>query len=258
LKKKKTNNMKTILFSGIMLLVASVVSAQKYSTTYDRANTTSKRDSLETIANALAEFAIQNIGSGAEEANAKAAEYSYKLSKTIWLNNFTAAANINEFTIHGRDQFVTPYGSSLVYPRYNFGVVIPFGIFINNPKQTQVQYYKYKAEEEGLRRAKENYKLQVLAAYYTYVKDIELQAIQGEALQDAEFAYKKTEEQFGKGQTTVELYTLSGKRYNTELVNKTTLETDTRIAKAQLEALLGMSLESAMSNARIPKTNVKK
>ena len=145
-----------------------------------------------------------------------------------------------------------------MYPRYNIGVVLPLGIFVNQPKQTQVAYYKYKAEEEGLRRTKENYRLQVLAAYYNYVKDVELQAIQGEALQDAEFAYKKTEEQFGKGQTSVEIYTISSKRFNTELVNKTTLDTDTRIAKAQLEALLGMSLESAMTKTKSVKTSYKK
>jgi len=190
--------------------------------------------------------------SQAGEENVKAAEYNYKAQKTAWLDQFRASGNLNEFTLKrtlgGNTQDI-PLGRAF-WPRYNFGVGIPFGIFTNQPKQTKVQYYRYQAEVENVKTAKQNIGLQTMTLYYDYVRTQRLYELQEEAVQDARFAYEKTEEQFSKGQVTLESYTATSRRYNTERGTKVTLEHDLEVGKAQLEALLGMPLETALRQAR--------
>lgn len=206
-------------------------------------------DSAETIAKFLADLAVEDIGSGVEEANVEAAKYNYLATRTSWMDRLAVSGNLNEFTIKGQ-QNINPYGNSLVYPRYNIGVSIPLGIFVNQPKLTKVQYYNYQAELESLRRQKENYKLQVVTAYYNFISRVQLLAIQEEALRDAEFAHKNTEDRFEKGEIPLDVYTATSRKFNSEQASKTSLETEMRITKAQLEALLGMPLETAMARRR--------
>jgi outer membrane protein TolC len=247
--------MKPTTLLAITVLSASLVQAQNRPTnaTNNRIPNAaySRNDSLTTIARGLADVAIENMGSGAD-ATAEALKYDYLATKTAWADRLVVAGNLNEFTIKGRNSFSPPYGNSLVYPRYNIGVTIPIGIFTNQPKQTKAAYYRYQAEVENVKRAKESYRLQVMNSYFNYTKNLQLLSLQEEALQDAEFEYTKTEDKFSKGQTTLEAYSAAGKRFNTEKVNKATLESDTRAAKAELESLLGMPYETAI--ARIGKS----
>ena len=199
----------------------------------------------DSIAEKLARIAMSNTSIAIQEDNVNSAKYELAATKTAWLDNFHAAGNLNEFTIQGRT--VSAYGNSLVYPRYNVGVSIPLGIFINQPKQTKAQYYKYQAEVDNLKREKENLRLLVITAYYDYLRSQRLFELQEEVLQDAEFAFKKSEEKFEKGEINVEVYTGVNKRYNSEKVTKINLERDLIISKAQLETLIGMPLAKAIA-----------
>ena len=111
------------------------------------------RDTLSTdvIANGLAQIAMSNDAtSKVGEANVKTAEYNYKAQKTAWLDQFRASGNLNEYTLKrtaGVDPAILP--GRAFWPRYNFGVGIPFGIFTNQPKQTKAQFYRYQAELES-------------------------------------------------------------------------------------------------------------
>ena len=216
-------------------------------------NTYGDSVATDAIAKALAQIAMHNATlSNAGEANVKAAEYNYKAQKTAWLDQFRASGNLNEFTLKrtlgGNTQDI-PLGRAF-WPRYNFSVGIPFGIFTNQPKQTKVQYYRYQAEIENVKAAQQNVGLQAMTAYYDYVRIQRLSELQEEAVQDASFAYTKTEERFSKGEVTLELYTAASQRYTTERAAKISLERDLQVTKAQLEALLGMPLETALRQAK--------
>ena len=246
--------MKPLIFLSSILFIVSSVNAQN---TTSEVSTAFKPpiDSLETIANKLADLAVQNIGSGVEVANANAALYNWKAQQYLILDMLRFSFNLNEFTIHGREALTNANGgNSLVYPRYNIGLTIPVGTVITHSKQTKVEYYKYQAELEKLKRQKENYRLQVITSYYNYNKVLQLLSLEEEALQDAEFAYKKTEEKFEKGEVTLEVYTVTSKRFNSEKVTKAGLETDLRVAKAELEALMGMPLSKAYTMIGSKKT----
>jgi outer membrane protein TolC len=214
---------------------------------------TARRDSLSTdaVAKGLAQIAIENnVVNSVGEANIKAAEYSYKAQKLSWLDNFRASGNLNEFTIGKTFNPNDPYAGRAFYPRYNFGVGIPFGIFVNQPAQTKAQWHRYQAEVENVKAEKQNLGLQTMTTYYNYVQAQRLNELQEEAVQDAKFAFDKTEEKFSKAEVALDVYTATSRRYNTERANKVSLERDLMVTKAQLETLLGMPLEAALQQLR--------
>ncbi len=236
--------MKIILTATALLLLCNL-NAQT-------ANTT-RRDSLSTdaIANGLAQIAMaNNAANKLNEANVKAAEYTYKAQKLSWLDNFRAAGNLNEYTIGKTVGGTDPLLGRAYYPRYNFGVAIPMGIFVNQPRQTKAQYYRYQAEIENQTVAKQNLGLQTMTAYYNFVQAQRLNELQEEAVQDASFAFTKTEEKFSKGEVALDVYTATSRRYNAERATKISLERDMMVSKAQLETLLGMSLETALQQVQ--------
>ena len=206
-------------------------------------------------AKALAEIAILNKDNAVAvtEANTMASEYNYKGQKTAWLDNFRASGNINSFS-NTRD--VNNITGQAFYPRYNIGVSVPFGIFVNQPKQTKAAYYSYQAQVENLKQAKQNMRLQVITLYYNYVRTLRLYELQEASLQDAEFATKKTEEKFGRGEVNLDDYTSATRRYNSEQAAKISMERDLMVARAELEMLLGMPLETALAQARTPRRNL--
>lgn len=235
-----------ILLVALSLLIADNTIAQ-----VSRTNIANGADTVphEAIGKALADIALENAnnGVGAQEANTKASEYNYKAQKTAWVDNFRASGNINSFNNSRlNDQSV----GQAFYPRYNIGVSVPFGIFVNQPKQTKAQYYRYQADIENLKVAKQNVRLEVITRYYNYVRTQKLYELQEEVLQDVEFATSKTEEKFGKGEVTLDAYTAASARYNTERGQKVSLERDLMVARAELEMLLGMPLESAIARTR--------
>lgn len=233
--------MKTILLSASLFLLFLGAQAQSN----NAAGRTS--DSVDVIAKGLAQIAIANSSvNKADEANVKAVEYSYKAQKTSWLDNFRASGNLNEFTLGKTIGTADPYQGRAFYPRYNFGVGFPLGIFVNQPKQTKAQYYRYQAELENLNVTKQNLGLQTMTLYFDYVRTQRLYELQEEALQDASFAFSKSEEKFSKGEVNLDVYTLTSRRYNAERAAKVTLERDLMVYKAQLEMLIGMPLEAAL------------
>lgn len=243
--------MKTVV-TAVLFFIYVQVQAQGGGNVYiDSAN-------IDAIAKGLAEIAMQNKNIGQEnEANVKAAEYNYKAQKTAWLDQFRASGNLNEFTLKrtlGASTQDIPLGRAF-WPRYNFGVGIPFGIFTNQPKQTKVQYYRYQAELENQRTAKQALGMQTMTLYYDYVRTQRLYELQEEAVQDASFAFTKTEEKFSKGEVPLDVYTATSKRYNTERGTKVNLEHDLMVNKTQLEALLGMPLETALQQVRGARRN---
>ena len=208
--------------------------------------------SIDVVAKGLADIAMKNESrDNVDEANIKAAEYNYKAQKTAWLDLMRFTINLNEFTVQktlGADPSTLP--GRAFWPRYNFQVHVPFGTFTNLPKQTKVQYYHYQAEIESAKMNKQNLGLQTMTLYYDFVRTQRLYELQEEAVQDASFAFTKTEEKFSKGEVPLDVYTATNRRYNTERATKVSLEHDLLVGKAQLESLLGMPLEAALRQVR--------
>src|SRR5690606_9126469 len=77
------------------------------------------------------------------------AEYQVKRSAADWLNMITLQGNINEFNIQEQDAAVPVF-----LPRYNFGLLVPLGIFVGNPNDTKQNRQRVSIAQEEINAQK--------------------------------------------------------------------------------------------------------
>ena len=233
---------KLIVLVITMSYVTCVLSQKVYPTERDASNFNPGVDSIE---EGLIAMAMNNPQIRATENSARSLGYEYSKSKTIYLNNITLSGNLNEYSIK---EFSNSniYNGATLYPRYNIGVNIPLGIFINNPKQTKADYYRYQAGVNQIDVDKAAIRRNVMLNYEEYKMNEKLVAFQQEVLQDARLLFAKYEEKFQKGEVTLETYTVASRSKNTEEVRFLNVERDLKASEAQLEALIGMRLDDAL------------
>ena len=205
----------------------------------------SPKQAVDSIAEALADLAMDNPQIRMAAAGVQAANYTWKASRFSILNSVFATGNLNEFTLHKQDP---TNGRSLVYPRYNFGIRVSIGDFVNDPKIAKANRIRVEAENERLKQARMDVRTAVISAYQDYAMTQKLLALQEEVLQDEEVAVNKSEERFKNGEISLEAYTLQTKLYNGEQVKKVTLTRDLKVKHASLEALIGMPLSDAFDH----------
>ncbi|HEY9007946.1 TolC family protein [Ohtaekwangia sp.] len=122
------------------------------------------------------------------QQNVEIAETERSMAKWSWLDNIYGVGNLNEFTVAPAS-----HERSIYYPRYNFGVRVSLGDFVQMPKKTKLATYrmvnanhvvngqKLSIREEVLQsveRMKENYKIIKLRQfvkeeYYQMYKEAE-------------------------------------------------------------------------------------
>jgi outer membrane protein TolC len=238
-----------LLLSAFVLTMAGVHAQSTLSLGYG-SNAT---DSIpaDSVASGLARLAMNNPAMDQVRSLTEAAKYNYKAEKTAILDNVRISGNLNEFTITGNPN-PTPLGGrgNAFFPRYNISAGIPLGIFVNRPKQMKAAFYRYQAQEDNLKVAQQDFRMQILTRYLDYLRNLKLYELQEEALQDASFAFTKTEESFSKGEVALDVYTATSKRFNSEQVQKISLERELIIGKAELEILLGMPLNEALAKVK--------
>ena len=199
----------------------------------------------DSVVERLVGMAMNNPRIGALEKVAIQNEYEYKRGKTAWLNNLQVAGNLNELSLKQQSSS-DPLLQVNQYPRYNIGVVIPMGLFINNGKQNKANYYRYQSLLETLEVEKQKIRKEVVLTYEDYNLQKQLLALQQVAIQDAKILLKKHEEDFENGKITLEQYTNTGKTYNTEQVKEVNILSNIRVIEAELEELIGMKITVAL------------
>lgn len=199
----------------------------------------------EKVAEGLVSLAMENPQIKSAENTSMQYKYSYARSRTAWLNQVTVAGNLNEISIKGNTSN-DPLRQNLLYPRYNVGVVLPVGLFINNRKQTLSDEYRYKSATDEIAIAKQNIRHDVLVGYENYLMNQNLLSLQYAVLKSAEVLFVRTEDKFSKGEITLDAYTDANKAFVEEKVKTITLERALRVAEADLEALVGMKMPAAL------------
>jgi len=200
---------------------------------------------VDSVAEKLVAMAMINARVSAAENAVSASEYEFKRSRTAFLNNIAIAGNLNEFSLRS-SAASDPLNQSTQYPRYNIGVVLPLGLFINNGKQTKASYYRYEVAADQARIEKQNIRKEVLIQYEDYLMNKQLLALQQSSLQDAKILLSRHEEKFAEGEITLEQYTATSKQYNAEKVRVVNLIRELKVIVAELEALIGMNIEVAL------------
>lgn len=174
-------------------------------------------------------------------------EYEFRRGKTAWLNNIQVAGNLNELSLkQGSTAAPDPIRQSTQFPRYNIGVVVPFGLFVNNGKQNKANYSRYLSMLETVKIEKQNIRKEVITTYQGYILQKQLLALQQEVLQDAKILLNKHEEDFRNEKITLETYTNTSRTYNNEQVKEINILNSIKLIEAELEALIGMRIQDAL------------
>ncbi|MBS1603373.1 MAG: TolC family protein [Bacteroidetes bacterium] len=232
----------TLVLMGLLLCAGSYGQSEKNASNYN--------PNVDSVAEALVAMAMNNPSIKSNINLAKQFQYLYKASKTSWLNNIAIQGNVNEFSFKNNNAN-DPLKASTQYPKYNFGVVIPFGMFINNPKQAKADYYKYQYALEQVNVEKQNVRREVLLNWNDYKMNKALLGQHQQLVNDWRIIHVRNEQKFSNGEISLEAFYNSTKTYTDELNKQENLNSALRATAAKLEALIGMNIEDALTQISI-------
>ncbi|MBN8577728.1 MAG: TolC family protein [Cytophagales bacterium] len=169
------------------------------------------------------------------------AQYQVNRSAADWLNMITVQGNLNEFNIKEQSNNVPVF-----LPRYNFGLIVPLGIFVKNPNETKQNKQKLAIAQESVNAQKLEVRRVVLKAYNDYQVAEKIFKIQSQQFSDSESNLKLIEQRFKRGETNFEVYTASQAELNRASIAMLQADRDFKNAKLDLEQLIGVRLEDVM------------
>ncbi len=177
--------------------------------------------------------------------NERIAKINMNKAKWDWLNMVSISGNVNEFTINP-DAAGDVVGNNLFYPRYNFSIRIPLGIFGTNSADVKMNRLTWDNSITSARERKIALRQEILTLYENYKLYEVLIGLQNEKVEDAFSYYKTVEQNFGDKSVDVEILKSASFSYNEELEKKYNMIYKQKATKIALESYLGMSLEAAL------------
>lgn len=166
------------------------------------------------------------------------------LASSDWLGTIRFSGNVNEFVLNPD---ADTDGRGAFYPKYNIGMSIPLNIFMAIPNKTSQARIVHDNQIENLKARKLHIRAEVLRLYANYKRDMELYKLQTNMTEEAYSNYMLSEQQFKNGEIPIEDYSSTSKSYFSELAAKIRAETTLEISKINLEEIIGVNLESVLS-----------
>jgi outer membrane protein TolC len=204
---------------------------------------------LPDIRERLVQLALQNPQYEMVDHAATAAGYQINIAKSAYLNMFSAQGNINEFTINPpktNGNTTYPY----YYPKYNFGVNVPFDIFSRTSNTVKIakenQYIANAAKNEKFREIKAD----VLTKYENYLLAKQLVDFQSKLTQGEYATYKRAESDFAENLIKLDEVEKAQRSYILEQVKSLTLQKDLNVTKIELEKVIGVKIEDVERGIR--------
>jgi outer membrane protein TolC len=198
------------------------------------------------IADKLVLIALKNDPSmEVSSNNERIAKINMNKAKWDWLNMVSITGNINEFTVNP-DAAGDVTGNNLFYPRYNFSVRIPLGVFGGNSAEVKMNRLALENTKTSARERKIAIRQEVLTLYENYKLYEVLIGLQNEKTEDAYSYYKSVEQDFANQSVDILAFKEASFAYNEELEKKHNMMYRQKATKITLESYLGMSLESAI------------
>ncbi|MCV9389475.1 TolC family protein [Reichenbachiella ulvae] len=200
-----------------------------------------EQERIDAFGEKLVDLAYLNYpGFSIKDEEVAIAELEVKLSKYAWLDQLTVSANINESVIDPPSSDMVP---NVYYPRYNFGVRIPVGIFVRQPTHTKIakkmhQISLYNHEVSWMMLKKE-----VLSSYNDYLMYKEVYDLKIEIAEEAYAILMNMEDKFTNGEIELELYNNVAKNYKLDVEKLFAAKAEMENAKLELEMWIGRDLE---------------
>lgn len=224
----------------VLVVILGLISVKAQSVDYNKIILPSKTQDVE-IAERLVQLAWQNNPQNSiVKNNVTIAEKQLNQAKVFWLGKIRIAGNVNEFTLdpeNARSEF---------YPRYNFGLMFTLDDFTNGAAIKKISQAQLLNAQEEVNSQKLAIRGEVLRRYEIYKLNLEKFKIQNEATEDAYSNYLRTEQRFKNGEIDMVEFNRSTSLYNSEKINKLTVESELSISKINLEELIGVDLDEVM------------
>lgn len=197
------------------------------------------------VAEKLAELGAKNFIIQSAGKSIELAEQDVKKAKSVWFNHVTPNFNLNEFTLARTLGINTQLNS--FWPRYNINLSLPLGMFAGN--KSAVTKSKIAVEQAKLNQETIilTIKRNVRVYYQDYISNKYLLALQESLLQDEKIILDRVNTSFENNQVDLEVFTNATKRYNDLLAKKINLLKEINYAVFNLEEILGMPLDIAIS-----------
>ncbi len=184
----------------------------------------------DSIAEALVVLAMNNPSIKSAEFLSSQFKYLYKESKTTWMNNILLQGNLNEYSIN-QNTNSDPLKQSTQYPRYNIGVLLPLGMFVNSPKQAKADYYKYQYTLQQVEVEKLNVRRDVLVNFHDYAMNKRLLSQHQELVNDWRVIHQKNEQKFTNGEISLDAFYNSTKTLTDEMIKEENLHDAMKVSR---------------------------
>ena len=172
---------------------------------------------------------------------ASIARYELKQAQWNWLDYFSVRGNLNEFTINPDSD---PLGRGAFYPRYNFGVAIPLGTLFTNGLEVKKRRVAASQAEDDIKAQKLLVRSEVLTRYARYQLAEQKYKIQKETTEQSDVNFKYIEQRFKDGQEDLTTYNNILERNTNQQLRLAETEADLKIAKYEIEEMIGTKLEN--------------
>ncbi len=234
---------KILLFSVLFSHLAHSQTAlpKQYSSrsTYNLTDTVKNFD----IRERLVQLAMNNPSYEVSDRLTNVAYYQLHLVKGNWLASISGQYNANEYTLHLSN---TSNAQSLYYPRYNFGVSLPFDIFTRNINNVKIARENYLIAQANRNEKFRTIKAEVLTKYEDYLLAKQKLEFQLQITQDAYTNYQIADRDFRLNVIKAEDYNKAYKNWAAEQVAKLDLQRNLNVSKIDLEKIIGVKLDDVL------------
>ena len=196
----------------------------------------------------LVQLALNNPSYEITDRLTYVAMYQLHLAKGTWLAALSAQGNLNEFTI----QSIAGTGSATTnsiasyFPKYNFGISIPFDIITrnsNNVKIARENVYIAQAQKNDKFR---QVKAEVLTKYEDYLLAKQKLDLQSQMAQDAYSNYQVADRDYRLNVIKAEDYNKAYRTWADEQIKKLELQRNLNVTKIDIERLIGVKLDDVL------------
>jgi len=228
-----------LLFTGFAYAQNQPGRTSTYSLTADSLRTIDIREKLVSLA-------LQNPTYEIADHNLTIALYNIRLAKSAWLGTAGAQGNVNEFTLFPKTEGNNP----IYYPKYNFGISIPFDVFTKIPVGVKVARENYMIAQATRNDKYREIKALVLTKYEDYLLAKQKLEFQTQITQDEFALYKKSEKDFEDNIIKLEEFNKASAAWVGSQMVKLDLQRGLNVAKIELERLIGIRLEDAIAQVK--------
>ena len=160
-------------------------------------------------------------------------------ARRAWFNLLTFSLNYNDQTFAKQ----VP-GSSYIYPKYYFGLIIPVGMFFSMGPQIHAASENVKVAQNNMEDLARTIRMDVLSKWKTY-KTYEAQILlENTIVADEQAALNQIEKKFRDGTISIDQYNLANKALSDEKTKLLNLQLSQDLERLDIERMIGTSLDS--------------